>query len=543
MNKRLKQLVALTTISAMLVGCGKDTAEQAKEARESLKTDFSVNYDGIKTGTVDAGVSVHDPSIMEADGKYYIYGSHMSAAVSKDLRTWDYMINRDTLITSNGYDSANPVYGKIYDLKKGPFSFTGKNSSVVATDGDGGVRLWAPDVKYSKKKGLYYMYFCTSSTFNTSTLAYATSKSPEGPFEWKGNLIYSGFNENNIDKTNVAKYKDKDTALKEYTDGGISYNYQDYPNALDPTIFWDKDDRMWMVYGSWSGGIYLLEIDEETGEVIHPKEDKSAGVDAYFGKRLLGGGHTSIEGPYILYDKDSDYYYLFVSYGNLQREGGYQMRVFRSKTVDGEYVDMNGKYPQKRAGNPAYFGLKLSGNYRLPSLPQAYRATGHNSAFISSDDKRYIVYHTRFENRGETHEPRVHQYLINEEGWPCMLPYATGGETASKSGYDKSSIVGEYYVVNQGNKIDKSIAEPEKWVFTEDGFVFGQGMDGTWEAKDGTYYVHIKTALPSEDGTVDAADSYSGVFCKMKDEAGTDVMTFSAVGNNESIWGVKYNGK
>lgn len=146
------------------------------------------------------------------------------------------------------------------------------------------MRLWAPDVKYSKKKGLYYMYFCTSSTFNTSTLAYATSKSPEGPFEWKGNLIYSGFNENNIDKTNVAKYKDKDTALKEYTDGGISYNYQDYPNALDPTIFWDKDDRMWMVYGSWSGGIYLLEIDEETGEVIHPKEDKSAGVDAYFGK-------------------------------------------------------------------------------------------------------------------------------------------------------------------------------------------------------------------------------------------------------------------
>ena len=33
---------------------------------------------------------------------------------------------------------------------------------------------------------------------------------------------------------------------------------------------------------------------------------------------------------------------------------------------------------------------------------------------------------------------------------------------------------------------------------------------------------------------------YSGVFCEMKDEAGTNVMTFSAVGNNESIWGVKY---
>ncbi len=31
---------------------------------------------------------------------------------------------------------------------------------------------------------------------------------------------------------------------------------------------------MWMVYGSWSGGIFLLEIDEKTGLVIHPKEDE-----------------------------------------------------------------------------------------------------------------------------------------------------------------------------------------------------------------------------------------------------------------------------
>ena len=34
---------------------------------------------------------------------------------------------------------------------------------------------------------------------------------------------------------------------------------------------------------------------------------------------------------------------------------------------------------------------------------------------------------------------------------------------------------------------------------------------------------------------------YSGIFCKMQDEAGTEVMTFSAVGSNESVWGVKYD--
>ena len=39
--------------------------------------------------------------------------------------------------------------------------------------------------------------------------------------------------------------------------------------------------------------------------------------------------------------------------------------------------------------------------------------------------------------------------------------------------------------------------------------------------------------------TIDG-DEFSGVFCRMKYEAGTDVMTFSAVGQNESVWGVKY---
>ena len=98
---------------------------------------------------------------------------------------------------------------------------------------------------------------------------------------------------------------------------------------------------MWMVYGSWSGGIFLLEIDEKTGLVIHPKEDEKNGVDPYL-ETSAWRRNTIDRGPYILYDEESGYYYLFVSYGSLTREGGYQMRVFRSKTVDGEYVDMNG---------------------------------------------------------------------------------------------------------------------------------------------------------------------------------------------------------
>ena len=323
-------------------------------------------------------------------------------------------------------------------------------------------------------------------------------------------------------------YVDEEYALKNYVRNN-GYNFEEYPNAIDPTVFYDTDDRMWMVYGSWSGGIYLLEIDPATGQVIHPEADEEHNVDAYYGKKLLGGGHKSIEAPYILYDETTGYYYLYVSYGTLTSSGGYQVRVFRSKTVDGDYVDMNGKYPTADVDHQLY-GLKLTGNYKLPSLERAYMATGHNSAFIDEDGRQYLVYHTRFNNGTENHSPRVHQMLMNEDGWPCELPYQTQGETVSDTGYETDAVVGRYFVINQGTNISNDIANPVILYLNADGTVVGREAEGTWEAVDGTYYMHI---------TIDGED-YSGVFCQMKDEAGTDVMTFSAVGGNQSVWGVKY---
>ena len=61
----------------------KDTDAGAQEAPADL--DFTVDLEGIATAKLNAGVSVHDPSIVKADGKYYIFGSHMSTAVSEDL--------------------------------------------------------------------------------------------------------------------------------------------------------------------------------------------------------------------------------------------------------------------------------------------------------------------------------------------------------------------------------------------------------------------------------------------------------------------------
>lgn len=494
------------------------TVEETKEMVE--RPVLEVKYDGIATGTVNARVAVHDPSIIKADGKYYIFGSHMVGATTDNLRTWTRL--------GNGYTQTNTIYGNLFEEGLDVFNYAGNGNSLIKTD-DGGTHVWAPDPIYNKDTGLYYLYYCTTSTWNASNLCYGVSESVEGPYEWKGALIYSGFTEDTIGATDVYDYVSEEYAAENYLTLGGTYEFEKWPNAIDPSVFYDENDRLWMVYGSWSGGMFLLELDKMTGEVIHPEADPENNVDPYFGKKLMGGGHKSIEGPYILYDEVSGYYYLFVSYGGLTREGGYQIRVFRSETVDGEYVDMNGKRPDNN-GNHSYYGLKLSGNYYLPSLKRAYMATGHNSAFVDDDGKKYIVYHTRFDDGTEGHSPRVKQFFVNEEGWPCMAPYATNGETISVTGYAKEQVVGEYYLINQGMEINAKIAEPVKVVLEEDGTLWGNDIEGTWEITEGTYYMHF---------TYGEKD-YSGVFCEMLDEAGTKVMTFTAVGKNESVWAVKY---
>ena len=497
-----------------------EVAEQEEETKEEVDYDFHVKYDGIKSANISSpGVAVHDPSIVEDNGEYYIFGSHMSAAKSSDMLNWEML--------ADGYYKTNPVYGQIYEVAEDAFKYAGDKKSIIPTD-DGKTHVWAPDVIYNKSTGKYNMYYCVTSTWNASNLCFGVADTIEGPYEWQGSMIYSGFNNSTIGETDVLDYVDEDFAKKNYIKKG-GYNYEDYPNAIDPTVFYDEDDRLWMVYGSWSGGIFLLELDPETGYPIHPEADPDNRVDAYYGKKILGGGHISIEGPYIVYDKESGYYYLFVSYGALTSNGGYQIRVFRSETVDGDYVDMNGKYPEKSAFHEQ-FGLKLSGNYKLPSLDKAYMATGHNSAFVASDGRRFVAYHTRFNDKGEGHSPRVHQYLINEEGWPCELPYQTQGEKTEATGYSMDEMAGRYFVLNQGSAIDNTIANPEIIYLNADGQTVAKESSGEWSSTENSNFMKIKIG----------DTEYNGVFCKMLDEAGTEVMTFSAVGNNQTVWGVKY---
>ncbi len=70
-------------------------------------------------------------------------------------------------------------------------------------------------------------------------------------------------------------------------EGVTSYDARIMPNTIDPDVFYDKRGKLWMVYGSYSGGIFILEMDETTGK---PRPGQG------YGKHLAGGDHAQIEG-------------------------------------------------------------------------------------------------------------------------------------------------------------------------------------------------------------------------------------------------------
>ena len=152
----------------------------------------------------------------------------MSGASSEDLRNWTSI--------GDGYTQSNPIFDDLLGTEH-VFDYTGSRDSVIPTD-DGTYHVWAPDVVYNRAQDLYYMYFCTSSTWNASNLCYGTSETIEGPYEWQGALIYSGFDKDTIAGTDVLDYVDEEYALKNYVRNN-GYNFEEYPNAIDPTVFYD----------------------------------------------------------------------------------------------------------------------------------------------------------------------------------------------------------------------------------------------------------------------------------------------------------------
>ncbi|WP_039839147.1 glycoside hydrolase family 43 protein [Paenibacillus sonchi] len=438
-------------------------------------------------------VSVHDPSVIKVAETYYVFGSHLASAKSKDLMSWTRL--------SSGVDDGNVLIPNVTEELSETLSWAQSDT------------LWAPDV-IQLSDGKFYMYYdaCRGDS-PLSAMGIAVSDKIEGPYKDKGIILRSG--------------------MAGTGDDGEIYDAAVKPNVVDPDVFFDKGGKLWMVYGSYSGGIFILGLDPRTG---FPLPDQG------YGKKLLGGNHARIEGPYMLYSPETGYYYLFLSYGGLDANGGYNIRVARSKNPDGPFEDSEGKAmidaqgtPGKLFDDPAYspYGMKLMGSFQFMNTeddPEAsgtgYVSPGHNSAYY--DDKSgqyYLIFHTRFPDRGEEHEVRVHQMFMNKEGWPVVAPHRYSGDKIGK--YTAKEISGGYAFINHGKDITADIAGSEPIELTVDGKITG-AVAGTWKLA-GDHSAEL---------TIDGV-MYSGVFLREWSEAaGSQVMTFTAASaEGVSLWG------
>lgn len=497
-------------------------------------------------------VSIHDPavtSIIDENGEevFYVFGTHVSQAKTRDFLSWE-------VPHSQEYENMedNIIFGNTTENLSETFEWAGHADA----DSAHGFNLWAPDVIWNEEfewdngdTGAYLMFYSSSSTWRRSAIALMASPSIEGPYTYVDTILYSGFS--SVDSTDGSdrNINYEGTHLPELIEEGVisefneqwvrnsgtEYNTDYAPNAIDPAPFYDEEGTLWLVYGSWSGGIHLLELDSATGIPKYPGEDgvteDGRTIDRYFGTKLSGGFHQSGEGPYIVYDQDTGYYNLWITYGALQANGGYNMRLFRSDSVTGPYVDMQGNdgIIAHRGDINSNYGIKLMNNWHFSDHERnGYRAAGHNSAIITQEGNQFLIFHTRFNRGTEEHQVRVHQMLVTEDGWPIPLSYEYRGKLAESGMVDADELVGSYEFINHGTENSIEMLDTLSIELSSSGNIVGD-TEGEWLIAESGYF----------EATIDGV-VYKGVASSQINEQDEDVIVFAAYGdNNEMIWGSK----
>jgi len=538
----------------------------SKGSQEITLSDAKKMY---KVGAMNR-VSVHDPSIVwEPESEtYYLFGTHRGQVKSKDLRNWEYILAPWGVLNSDGSvraaDNNNEpfVTHRVKTVNVGGRQVTFGNFDALSwtrafdaswsLDGN----MWAPDVIYNKQMKKWCMYLSLDGGWgaNNCLIVLLTSDTIDGTYVYEGPVVYSGFYSATDERIS---FKKTDLELAIGTQSVLPSRYthdpgNTWPNCIDPCVFYDESGNLLMCYGSFFGGIWMLELDEKTGLRDYnvgygsdfDSRQTAVTLDPYFGRKIAGGCGATGEGSYI--EHIGEYYYLFVTHGALGADQGYEMRVFRSSNPHGPYVGPDGTpavldYWVNNVGIGAdHRGEKVVGaygNWGFMGLGEV--AQGHNSIISAPDGRTYLVYHTRFHDNGGGHEVRVHQVFLNRNGWLCVAPFEYTGETttdediSSTAVATKSEIVGTYNLIIHRYDMDfvnMDQSEPIKINLLSTGKITGD-KSGTWSMVSGTSYI----TLSFDDMT------FSGVMVEQEMEPTTiKALSFTACSSSGlNIWGYK----
>ena len=574
MKKHLKSLLAILLLS------------QGMTAQTELTVNEMKRVTATSSGSV---VSIHDPSVVFHDGMFYIWGSHLGVASSPDLVTYKGLAaSNQTFAKPNGTrcDFSTAFNQQAVTQMK---NYKGQMVDVPNLDAEAWCSwyaadkqtwvngdMWAPDIVWNERMQKWCMYLSLNGDNWASVIILLTAPSATGPFTYQGPVVMGGFtggshNDRNDKSIAAPSYKDTDMelALGSLTSMPARYNQKGswgtfWPNCIDPCAFFDEEGELWLAYGSWSGGIFMLRLDKETGlrdytyTYASDFDSKQANFtsDPYFGKRIAGGYYVSGEGPYIQHI--GQYYYLFMSYGGFAPDGGYEMRVFRSKNPDGPYVDASGTAATFTGwalnfgpGATTNRGMKLTGAYNhWGNQDVGECAHGHNSACQDDEGRSFVVFHTKFNDGTNGHQVRTHQLFLNEKDWLVCAPFCYRGETQTDAEVASTpiaaeEIAGTYHFMLHPYRLDHNNFQevtPTEITLTAEGKVTG-AHTGTWTVKEGTRYLTLKLG-----STV-----YYGVFMPQHVNGATrqnykttqlEALAFSAVAQNGvPVWGYKLTPK
>lgn len=428
--------------------------------------------------TLETTIGVHDPSIFKdpKSGTYYVYSTGMiDIFKSDDLIHWSR--------TENTLPTVPDCVKEIY-----------KHDTAEEYS-----NIWAPDMYYNEDDAEtpYYLTCSYSDQFgkNNSSMILFRSASPDGPWENGEILFTSSSSDEELNKV----------------------------NAIDSNICIDhKTGKKYMLYGSFWQGLHLKELNDD----FSVKEPKKVGSRIFSRYRGIGGP----EGGYIIYNEETDYYYMFASYDSLS--DNYAIRVARSKNIEGPYVDHNGAGvdrfddPESEAGN--IYGYKLIGSYQF-SGQTTYYAPGHNSV-LNDDGEWYLVHHTRVTNGGYA-TLHVRKMYWNEQGWPVVMPERYSGEQLQPLSED--IITGTWDYISIGDNTNAMLKSKTMTLNSDRSLKYGEDY-GTWDFDgDNTLTLNIGGDII----TAFVSTAYD------RDINGDNIMFSGTDQNNIEKWGKKTSGQ
>jgi arabinan endo-1,5-alpha-L-arabinosidase len=382
--------------------------------------------------------NVHDPTVVKEGAYFYMYQTdasygnahaghgHFHCRRSLDLVNWEYMG-----ATMPG--EATWVKDEINERR----ALEGRPPIQNITYG-----YWAPCVRKVGNK--YRMYY--------SIVHDALIEGTNPNTSW-GEEAYIGMMETSSLAGNV--WEDKGMVICQVADGVVDYHrdgandwnaYYKF-NAIDPSYIETENGEHWLIYGSWHTGIAAVQINPETGKLLNELNT----VDSY-GIRIAGRGNITanrwqaLEGPEIIYNPDTGYYYLFLAYDELSV--AYNTRVARSASITGPYVGMNGQDVSQ-------------GAEAWPMLTHPYKFNNHTGwvgfahCAIFQDDANGKWYYSS-QARLPENVPginvsnavmmgHVRELQWTTDGWPVVSPERYAGVPATQ--ITAETIAGTYEVI------------------------------------------------------------------------------------------------